>query len=630
MKVNSIYEIVKKMASDLGSLYIGTGTDRKNLMEFFEVNNWFGVIPGMRYGIPTVTEYDIKRFNDPLALWLSAYRKPGRDKINLMLRYFSGIYPVTCRLYREFVDYRNNIDEPAAWKLLDYLLSEIDREITEYDESDIEAMIKPLDTETTLVVALMFADFLRTAKHNGKPLTRWAYSFGSRACEERVNSAYGMSNFAVMAYCVFNEDMWSRQDLITKAVRSKKCADLWLFVALHFICALRVGDMKRLPAPDLPFDGGVVLEKVSLGTFEKQEADALVDELIIRLKLKAMKPSKTSAHGNVSDLKLFVPESLKTPLGIIMAISLAHHSEIKPGNGFVSPSYTNLNVIGSFFGRHFTAALDNRQFTSLRCNKSYLQGIDNIAGNDNKPGKPKGYMLAALARSHKGGIGTLAKATDIYLKDARFSGYNPEFIVREMFERGVFSFIPAILLEMYAGKEYITLPIRLQTKLIGEVGLAAHQIEWMTAAADRVLEKSRQAINAVLQNPDNIHESIFFMLQNIASGNAPGRQEGCLCLRTATGLACSFVDRDTCIGCGYEIYTKAAIHTLMKEYSRLCQLKKNALQTDVWRYEKLLEQAILPAVSEMISAVKILYSETDVKDFLDIVERGIEHVDGGV
>ena len=161
-----------------------------------------------------------------------------------------------------------------------------------------------------------------------------------------------MSDFAVMAYCVFNEDMWERQDLITKAVRSKKYADLWLFAALHFICALRVGDMKRLPAPDLPFDGGIVLEKVSHGTFEKQEADALVDELIIRLKLKAMKPSKTSAHGNVSDLKLFVPESLKTPLGIIMAISLAHHSEIKPGNGFVSPSYTNLNVIGSF-RRHF-------------------------------------------------------------------------------------------------------------------------------------------------------------------------------------------------------------------------------------------------------------------------------------
>ena len=126
--------------------------------------------------------------------------------------------------------------------------------------------------------------------------------------------------------------------------------------------------------------------------------------------------------------------------------------------------------------------------------------------------------------------------------------------------------------------------------MIGEVGLAAHQIEWMIAAAIAFLKK-QASINAVLQNPDNIHESIFFMLQNIASGNAPGRQEECLCLRTATGLACSFVDRDTCIGCGYEIYTKAAIHTLMKEYSRLCQLKKNALQTDVWRYENF-EKAI--------------------------------------
>jgi hypothetical protein len=141
-------------------------------MDFFDVNNWFGIVPGMRYGIPMVTEHDIKRFNDSLTLWLAAYRKPGRDKINLMLQYFSEIYPVTCRLYREFLDYRNNIDEPTAWKLLDYLLSEIDREITEYNESDIETMIKSLEMETTLTVALMFGDFLCTAKHNGKPLTR--------------------------------------------------------------------------------------------------------------------------------------------------------------------------------------------------------------------------------------------------------------------------------------------------------------------------------------------------------------------------------------------------------------------------------------------------------------------------
>ena len=36
-----------------------------------------------------------------------------------------------------------------------------------------------------------------------------------------------------------------------------------------------------------------------------------------------------------------------------------------------------------------------------------------------------------------------------------------------------------------------------------------------------------------------------------------------------------------------------------------------------------------PAVSKMISAVKILYHETDV-ELLDIIERGIEYVGGSV
>lgn len=56
-------------------------------------------------------------------------------------------------------------------------------------------------------------------------------------------------------------------------------------------------------------------------------------------------------------------------------------------------------------------------------------------------------MLAALARSHKGGIGTLPEITDLYLKDAAFSGYSPEFILMEMFERGILGFIPAMMLE---------------------------------------------------------------------------------------------------------------------------------------------------------------------------------------
>ena len=133
----------------------------------------------------------------------------------------------------------------------------------------------------------------------------------------------------------------------------------------------------------------------------------MVDELCIRLKVKPLKPSETSAQDNVPNLKLFVPESLIAPLGTIIALVLAHRPEIRPGSGFIKPSDSDrLSSIRDFFGEYFLNALCNRRFSLRRYDKSYLQGIE-LVGTDEE-GKPKGYMLAALARSHVSGIGKLA------------------------------------------------------------------------------------------------------------------------------------------------------------------------------------------------------------------------------
>ena len=98
---------------------------------------------------------------------------------------------------------------------------------------------------------------------------------------------------------------------------------------------------------------------------------------------------------------------------------------------------------------------------------------------------------------------------------------------------------------------------------------------------------------------------------------------------TAAGCRCPFADRDSCIGCGYEIYTKSVMHTLMREYTRLIELKQFNGKADTWRYIKILEQAILPAIEEMLSSMKLLYG-ADISSLLDIVERGLELVDNGV
>jgi hypothetical protein len=389
-EVNVFLEVAA-MVKKMGSLYDNDRTGKGNLLEFMDANDWFGVSYVVKDKAPVVQKKHLKRFMKSLELWLSAYKKPGREKTRLMLEHFDGIYPNTCALFRHFAADGQIENEAATWKLLDYLLSEIDREITEYSESDLEQLIKRADVEATLASARLLADFLSTAVHNGRPLTGWVYDFNSRDAPELIYSAYTPDSYSIMAYCVFNEEWWEKRGMVEKAVQNKAYADMWMFFALHFICALRFSDMARLPAPALPYDGKIVLNKVLSGSFTKQEASSLTEEMVIRLKLKPMKPSKTAANTSIPHLKLFAPESLKAPLGLIMAVALAHHTEITPGSGFVTHC-TNLRNIRDFFGETFAMALGHRRFSSRRGNKSYLQGIEAVSP-DNSPGKPKAIIL---------------------------------------------------------------------------------------------------------------------------------------------------------------------------------------------------------------------------------------------
>jgi len=463
----------------------------------------------------------------------------------------------------------------------------------------------------------MFADFLRFIK-----LSEWEYQFDSRGKPDSENNAYPLADFAVMAYCAFNEEMWKRQRLIQKASTSPKYANLWLYTALHFVCALRGSDLSRIPAPQLPYEPERILEDMLNGTFPKQSAAALTDELTFRLRMKSTKPSKTQAYQNIPELKLFIPESLRVPLGTIIAIALAHHPDAQPGGQFIFPSdYRHL--YGQFFGGEFVAAMSKRHLSVRRCNKSYLQGIDAVASMKNEPGKPKGYILAALARSHKGGIGTLPEITDIYLKDANFTGYSPEFIAREMFERGVFSFIPCALMEIYAGEDFKKLPIHSQTILIGEIGLSPNHIENLITTAESALRNARNTVITLVNNIKMDRRNVGITLQNIASGNAPSRMSECLCLMTAVGRPCPHPNRAGCIGCGYEILTKSALRLLMREFSRLKQARGKAPKSEVWRYTAMLNEAALPAIAQIISCAKALSPDSDISNLLDIVEGGM-------
>jgi hypothetical protein len=619
----NLYQLAEQLAVGLNSLYRGIRHDRARLSEFMETNDWFGLTPKMWDKEPYITNGESVEIRKSLELWLSAFKQPDNVKLDLLLSRFEPVYPQTCRLFREFT-FANGVRGNAySWKLLDFIFANIGKEITAYDESEIESFIQLLDSESPLASARLFADFLRYIE-----LSEWDYRFGPRGKLDTENGAYPLRDYAVMAYCVFNEEMWKEQDLIKKATQSSQYADLWLHTAMHFVCALRGTDLARLPAPQLPYDSKRIIEDIVSGIFPEHFAAALTDELTFRLEMKSAKPSKTEKYQNIPTVKVFIPESLRAPLGIIIALALAHHSDIKPGEHFIFSRDYRL-LYKQFFSAEFIAAVGRRQLSIRRFNKSYLQGIDMVTSLSNEPGRPKGYILAALARSHKSGIGTLPEITEIYLKDATFTGYSPEFIAREMFERGVFSFIPAALLEVYAGPEYKKLSVTGQTKLICEMGLTAYQIENIAEITERAMIRSRNSVTEVIKNPANMKESVHVMLQNIASGAAPGRQYGFLCLMTAAERTCPYPERGGCIGCGYEIHTQTTMHTFMKEYIRLAGHIRNGNTIDAHRYSQIIKQAIMPAVKEMLAAAKHLYPDKDNSGLLDIVEVEMNGVNCG-
>ena len=611
----NLLEAVNQEAAAVDSLFRDTLPGRDALWEFLDVNGWFGMEHSGAGREARVSSFEPMKA--ALDLWLRAYGRSRSEKIDLMLEAYTPVFPQTCRLFQDFIQKTDCKERDSTWKLLDFILATLDKEITAYDEEGIRSFIMQANQELTLSGMRQLVDFLNmSGKEN------WSYQFQSRQIVKPENGAYSLEQFSVMAYTVFNEESWQEHNLVVKAAKKRKYAELWLFTALHFVCAVRKTDLVRLPVPALPYPPLETREAILQGRFSRSEARAVSEELLFRLEMKPLKPNKTKRSGNVANLKLFIPESVLEPLGVILSLSLSWREK---GDPFVSTN-AELPDIRAFFGAEFAAMLGEKRFLPRRANKAYLQGIE-LAADGESGVKPKGYILAALVRSHKGGIGKLAEITDVYLRDANFSGYKPEFILREMFERGIFGFIPALLLENYAGQEYLKLDVASQTQFIRALGLDAFQLENISSCVTKSFRQARGIVCGLLWEQSQDPHRLEQILQNIASGAAPSKQSELLCLRTASGYPCCMPERTGCLGCKYEIYTKSAMHLLMKEYVRLSRDMKNAEAFSAERLKNILEKGILPAVSEILTSIPMLYPDAGMEPLYEIMERGIQDAD---
>ena len=65
----------------------------------------------------------------------------------------------------------------------------------------------------------------------------------------------------------------------------------------------------------------------------------------------------------------------------------------------------------------------------------------------------------------------------------------------------------------------------------------------------------------------------------------------------------------------------------MKEYARLMQEQKRTDGTSQRRIKNILEKGILPAVSEILVSIPLLFSDAEMEPLYEIMERGIRYAD---
>ena len=591
---------------------------REKVSGFLLDNEWFGV--SINLDDYTITEKDAEVLKNHIKDYLTT--PPG---IKSMEGIFSKKFPSTSELFVQFAE-EEKLSETNRFYLLDFLAYYLTKDLFLYSDPEVETLVEVATEALTKLQGNILIQFIKWLLNKGITRYRVSFEMTKRYTIESANGAYELDEYLELMYYLFNENYIIKNDMLCKAANSKNYADTWLYLGLHFICALRSTDLERLGHPKLTREPLEVLEAVVDGTWSSSEARRTLLSITTRLTYLNLTPNKTKNASNVAQLKFHVPESCQVLIGTLLAICEAHFQLQIPYNA-ENPLIRQIKTyekITSYMGEEIGNLFLERNFSSRSANKSYLQSVAMLADDvleEKSELNIKGYFLAALARSHKGDFNEFAQTTTTYLKDAQLGQLKPEMVAKELFERGVLSMIPSMLLTIVTRGKYKKLSPSQQTQMIKSLDLTPIEIEKTLELSIRADSRSQQALKTLVEN--NVDpEQLLTICHRIGNGEAFSKQGESMCLLSALGKLCSYDDRQHCVGCQYELQTKSTLLLLIGEFNRLnkqYQKLKNELERG--KVRAILEKQIKPCLTEMLQALSEQYGEAVLSDYEDIIKE---------
>lgn len=608
----------------------GSSKTMDEIVSFFVDNEWFGKNPNKDDMLFSVSDEHMNLYTTPLKQFLLSDSTINYDALFEM---FEIRYPMTADQWKKFtVDVPTNVDE--RFYIIDFLLYRLQKEVFLYRDPEVEDLIRMATNDMIKAHGDLLTFFLSWLKANTKTAYSKEYIMSSRISMKINNQAYDFDEYLELLYYLYNESYILENEMYEQAARSKNYTDTWLFLSLHFICALRTTDMVRLYHPTLPYEPERVLKDIEAGDFRDEDALTVLLSITYRLCILPLKPNKTSAYEGIPSIKFTVPESCQVHIGKLFALAEAHRLITgDPDDTPLIRRITSYDQISRYMGDEIGSLFLEANFRTRSANKSYLQAIflltDDILGNSDDDVHMQGYMLAALARSHKSGFGEYAKTTATYLKDCKLSGMTAEVVARELFERGVLSFIPSMLLKIVTGNEYSKLSVSKQTEMIKTLNLTPFEIESTVSIVEDKRKQAEQLLADISQEFSDKKELIN-ILHRIGNGSAFSKNPENMCFLSAMKKLCPYDERKVCIGCPYEIATKSTFFLMLNEYNRMYSLYQSAaaIQLDTEsrnlereKYKHIVQKLLLPQINEMLQTIKQDYGEEAYNIYYTILKE---------
>ena len=510
---------LEKVLIELG---VDTLKNREKVSGFLLNNDWFGVSINLENY--TITDEDAKVLKNHIKDYFMT--PPGVESMGAI---FAKKFPSTSDLFIQFSK-EQKLTKTNRFYLLDFLAYYLTKDLFLYSNAEVEKLVEVATEVLTKYLGDNLIQFIKWLLDKGVTRYRISFEMTKRYTIESKNGAYELDEYLQLMYYLFNEEYITRNNMYSKAADSKNYADAWLYLALHYICALRTTDLMRLGHPKLTRKPKEVLEAVASRSWSSSEARRTLLSITTRLTYLNITPNKTNRTSNVTQLKFQVPESCQVLIGTLLAICEAHYQIGSPYSSKTSNALirriSTYEQISNYMGDEIGDLFLERNFSSRSANKSYLQSVAMLADDileEKSELNIKGYFLAALARSHKGDFNEFAQTTTTYLKDAQLGQLKPEMVAKELFERGVLSMIPSMLLTIVTRGKYKELSPNQQTKMIKSLDLTPSEIEKTLELSIRADLRSQQALKTLIENNVGA-DQLLTVCHRIGNGEAFSKQ----------------------------------------------------------------------------------------------------------